>query len=326
LRQDLEYFLGIDTSCYTTSVALMDRERKLVWEKRIVLDVPLGQRGLAQSEGVFKHIANLPILFREIGELLPKKKIAGVAVSTRPRPLADSYLPVFRVGESQGRSLAAILGCPFVEVSHQEGHLMAGFWSAGVELSPPFLAVHLSGGTTDLLLVKEKEKEDFFFEIDVLGSSLDLHAGQLVDRIGVALGLPFPAGKDLEVLARQGVMGKEFLPSVIRGYNISLSGAETKALRLISSGAQKEDIALAIIQCLANSLEKIIRKAVEEYQIFHILLVGGVASNQYLRERLKKRLEHRAVGAKLYFAEPQFSSDNAVGTALLGIKALIKAD
>lgn len=316
----MDVVIGIDTSCYTTSVALVDRGENLLWEKRIILDVPLGKRGLAQSEGIFKHIENLPVLLSFLGTYLEKKRIVGVAASIRPRPIANSYLPVFKAGEGHGRSLASVLGSPFIGVSHQEGHLMAGLWSAGMELARPFLAVHISGGTTELLLVRDGKEKDRFFEIDILGASSDLHAGQLVDRIGVALGLPFPAGKFLEELALQGEAGKEVLPSSINNYNINLSGAETKALRLIYQGARSSDVALAVQQCIANSLEKIIRKAINEYKIPQVLLVGGVASNQYLRERLSKRLEHKAVGAKLYFAQPQFSSDNAIGTAILGLR------
>mgnify|MGYP005836821453 CR=1 FL=1 len=313
--------IGIDTSCYTTSLALVDKRKNLLWEKRIVLDVPLGQRGLAQSEGFFKHVSNMPLLFADLQKHLSGKQIKAVAASVRPRPVENSYLPVFRVGESQGRSLAAVLSVPFVEVSHQEGHLAVGLWSAGLQLPKPFLAIHISGGTTELLLVKEPERKDNFFQIDILGSSLDLHAGQLVDRVGVALGMSFPAGKDLEALANQGEAGKEVLPSAVRGYNLSFSGAETKALRLIEAGSKAADVALAVLQCLANSLEKIIRKAILQYQISQVLLVGGVAANQYLRQRLSKRLEHPGVGVKLHFAKPQFSSDNAVGTALLGLQA-----
>lgn len=313
--------IGIDTSCYTTSLALVDTKQNLVWEKRIVLDVPLGQRGLAQSEGFFKHVVNLPLLFTDLQRNLLGKKIKAVAASVRPRPVENSYLPVFRVGESQGRSLAAVLEVPFVEVSHQEGHLAAGLWSTGTQLPRPFLAIHISGGTTELLLVKESEQKENFFQIDILGSSLDLHAGQLVDRVGVFLGMSFPAGKELESLANQGEAGKETIPSAVRGYNLSFSGAETKALRLIGGGSKPADVALAVLQCLANSLEKIIRKAVLQYQISQVLLVGGVAANQYLRQRLSKRLEHPGVGIKLYFAKPQFSSDNAIGTALLGLQA-----
>lgn len=315
------YIIGIDTSCYTTSLALVDESKNLLWEKRIVLDVPLGQRGLAQSEGFFKHVINLPLLFKDLQKRLPGRQIKAVAASVRPRPLENSYLPVFRAGESQGQALAAVLGVPFVEVSHQEGHLAAGLWSAGVQLPEPFLAVHISGGTTELLLVKEPKKEKDFFQIDILGSSLDLHAGQLVDRVGVALGMSFPAGKELEALAKQGELGKEMLPAAVRGYSLSFSGAETRALRLIAGGSRGEDVALAVFQCLANSLEKILRKAILEYKIFQVLLVGGVAANQYLKERLRKRLEHPGVGAQLYFAKPQFSTDNAIGTALLALEA-----
>lgn len=310
----MKYILGIDTSCYTTSLALLDREKNLLWEKRMILNVPLGKRGLAQSEGVFQHVKNLPLLFSALKEDIGKKEIMAIAASTRPRPLVDSYMPVFKVGEGHGRAVAAILDVPFVSVSHQEGHLQAGIWSSGEKIEPPFLAVHISGGTTELLLTKKGEKN--LFETKILGTSTDLHAGQLVDRVGVALGLSFPAGKQMDLLASQGKASEMFLPSAVNNYNISFSGAETRALKFISQGKDKKEVALVVLKCIANSLEKVIRKAVEEQKIKTVLLVGGVAANSYLRQRLKQRLEHRAVGASLYFAQPEFSSDNAVGTAL----------
>lgn len=316
----MEVILGLDTSCYTTSLALVDTSGNLLWEKRIILDVPLGKRGLAQSEGVFQHGRNLPLLFSALKEILEGKKIIAIAASTKPRPYQESYMPVFTVGEGYGKALAVVLNVPFFAVSHQEGHLQAGLWSAQANLTTPFLAVHLSGGTTELLLV-EKGK-DSIYQLEILGGSLDLHAGQLIDRIGVALGLSFPAGKEFDLLSQKSQITDSPIPSSVSGYNINFSGAETKGLKLISQGTKKEDVALAVLKCVANSLEKIIRQAVEQYKISNVLLVGGVAANSYLRHRVSYRLEHPAVGAKLFFAKPEYSGDNAVGPALLALQFL----
>ena len=307
--------LGIDTSNYTTSVALMALEGRLLKQVRKRLKVDLGERGLRQSEALFQHVQQLPALITEVAENR-KDDLTKIIVSTKPRPQEGSYMPVFKAGFGHAKVLASVLNVPLIETSHQEGHLMAGLWSAKINLQE-FLAVHLSGGTSETLKVK---KDDNTFDIKELGSSSDLHAGQFVDRVGVALGLPFPAGPQLEELATKGKLGKVSISSSVQGYQMSFSGPASAAMRLIKAGEDSADIALAVQQCIANSLEKSLKKAIAEERCTDILIVGGVAANQYIRERLKKRLEHPAVGAKLYFADPKWSSDNAVGVAALGVE------
>ncbi|PWK11511.1 O-sialoglycoprotein endopeptidase [Tumebacillus permanentifrigoris] len=314
----MTYVLGIDTSNYTTSVCLVDAQGNIVREERRLLQVEEGERGLQQSAALFQHVQNLPTLIEKIGKL--PTGLAAVCVSTRPRRRDGSYMPVFTAGTGLGRSLAATFGVPLLETSHQEGHIAAGEGSTEVVPSEHFLAVHISGGTTDLLDVKRLADG---YEIEELGTSIDLHAGQFVDRIGVALGLTFPAGPQLEQLAQQSTDESVTLPSPVNGYNLSFAGPETAALRLIQAGTHPADVARAVERCIAKGLEKTLRKAVEELGIKHLLIVGGVAANAYIRERLKHRLEHRAVKAKLYFALPRYSTDNAFGVARLGLTQLL---
>lgn len=311
------YVLGIDTSNYTTSVCLIDEAGQIVKEERQLLLVEQGERGLQQSAALFQHVQNLPVLVERLGDLTGK--LRAVIASTRPRRLEGSYMPVFTTGSGLGRALAATHGVPFFETTHQEGHIAAGEGSAGVVPADHFLAVHLSGGTTDLLEVRRLADG---YDIAELGTSTDLHAGQFVDRVGVALGLPFPAGPHLEKLARESTDEEVTLPSPVDGYNLSLAGPETAAMRLIASGANPADVARAVERCIAKGLEKVLRKAVQERGVKSLLIVGGVAANLYIRERLVYRLEHRAVGAKLYFALPKYSTDNAFGVARLGLQLL----
>lgn len=306
-------FLGIDTSYYTCSVALVDEAGRLLEDQRRLLAVAEGARGVAPHEAVWAHLNALPRLAEPILRR-HGPAVAAVAASVKPRPVEGSYLPPFRVGEGFGRTLAAALGVPFYPTTHQEMHIQAGLWSAD---EPPggeqFLAVHLSGGTTELIRVTRRPGG---FDEELLGGTQDLHAGQFVDRVGVALGLPFPAGPHLERLAASGRPGRVTLPSAVRGYALSFSGPESAAQRLVGR-AEPADLALAVLQAVAKSLEKWLLHAMGETGLREILIVGGVAANQILRGRLRKRLEHPAVGARLAFAEPRFSTDNAVGTALL---------
>lgn len=310
--------LGIDTSCYTTAVAIVDPQGKLLFEDRRLLRVPEGEYGLQQSMAVFQHIGNLPELLLRAFEIVPPRELQAVAASIKPRPVPGSYMPVFTVSAHQGRILSAALGVPFWPTTHQEGHLRAGLWSTGFTPQRPFIAVHLSGGTSEVLLA---EPEKGRVKIKKVGGTTDLNAGQFIDRIGVLLGLPFPAGPHLEQLARGAGSGTEVtLPSAVRGYDFSFSGPASHAERLIQQGAPPAAVARAVERCIANTLEKVLRPLMEETGYRDILFVGGVAANLFLRERLCRRLEHRAVGGKLYFAEPQHSTDNAIGVALLGLE------
>lgn len=322
----LPMFLGIDTSCYTTSLAVVDEKANLLAEQRMILPVSLGEQGLRQSTALFYHLQNLPKVMQELFSCLKGQELRSIAVSARPLPHLASYLPVFTAGLTLAESLAAVLNIPLVRTSHQEGHLAAGVWSCEAELGEEFLALHLSGGTTELLLVQKKDEPHLRYQSRVLATTKDIHAGQLIDRLGVALGLPFPAGQSLEKLAaevenqakNQAENKQEIkIPSFVHNDEISFSGAETLAKRYLQEGVPAPLIARATESCVATTVEKIVRKAVEDTGMKKILFVGGVMANTYIRKRLRKRLEHPAVGAQLYFPKPQYNSDNAVGVSLI---------
>lgn len=323
-------FLGIDTSCYTTSLAVVDENGNLVEDKRIVLPVAQGQKGLQQSTALFYHLENLPLLLEQICKNVKGRELRAIAASQKPCPREDSYMPVFRAGFTLGQNLAAVLDIPLIKSTHQEGHLAAGLWSARADLAS-FLALHLSGGTTELLLVERKNNKPLRYEVQVIGRALDIPAGQLVDRVGVAMGLPFPAGPALEQVAAQqdekssGENKPEqlIIPSAVKGYDMSFSGAETQAKKYLSEKCFPQEIARAVEKCIATTLEKVTRKAVKETGIKDVLVVGGVASNNYIRRRLQRRLEHRAVGARLYFPEGCYSRDNAVGISVIARSGII---
>lgn len=307
-------YLGVDTSCYTTSLAAVDAAGSIRADVRQVLPVPLGEKGLAQSTALFQHIKNLPLLLRSLKETLEIDRDIwkGIAVSSQPRRLRDSYMPVFLAGWSWAQSLALMLGIPWVAVSHQEGHIMAGKHSSGLP-SESFLAIHLSGGTSEVLLVKEKLPT---FEVIPLGGTTDLPAGQFVDRVGVMLGLPFPCGRALEKLAQQAAGEKGvFIPSSVKDLHFSFSGPETCAQKLYNEGIDAALIARATERCIAATLEKVIRAAVQRVEVQDVLLVGGVTANSFIRQRLEYRLDSRKI--RLWFAAPGLATDNAVGVALL---------
>ncbi|GGK19068.1 O-sialoglycoprotein endopeptidase [Caldalkalibacillus thermarum] len=319
--------LGIDTSHYRTSVCLVDDGYKIVAEQNPILPVKEGKLGLQQSQAVFEHLKQWPALLNKLGlSQEDKRQIRAVGVSTAPRPVEDSYMPVFKAGEVLAETIAYFLSVPLFKTTHQEGHIAAGEFSVGTRLPSPFIAVHFSGGTSEILHCERTERG---YKIKRAGGTLDLHAGQFVDRVGVKLGLPFPSGPHLEKLAseweRTGANNRDFpvIPSYVKDGAFSFSGPATAALRLIEENRYEPgQIARAVEHTLFKTLEKALRHVITMFDCRHILIVGGVAANSYLRKKLKEKLEHRAVGAQLYFAPPKYSTDNAFGVACLTLQYL----
>ncbi|MBA4347933.1 MAG: O-sialoglycoprotein endopeptidase [Clostridiales bacterium] len=303
-------FLGVDTSNYTTSVSCVSNEG-IVFERRTMLSVPLGNRGLRQSDAVFQHVRNLPPLIEAILSSVDRNTIQAVAVSAKPTAAEESYMPVFLAGKLAAVSIASSFDIPIFETTHQAGHVRAALLGQEEQFSEGlFLAMHLSGGTTDLLLVRREN--GLLGDITRIGGCDDLHAGQFVDRVGVRLGLPFPSGVSLELLANAAQDRSIKLPANVRGLNCSFSGQESQCQRLIDSGADREAVAYAVYDCMARTFTKLLTNAFAETGVKKALLSGGVSGSLLLRTLLRERLEQ-----ELFYAQNGLSSDNAVGTALL---------
>lgn len=304
-----DWYLGVDTSCYTTSVAAVDAGGHILGQARRLLSVPMGQRGLRQSEALFQHIERLPELLVELGGELPPGLPTAIAASKTPRPQPDSYMPVFMAGYRMAAAFGTLARVPVYPVSHQEGHLRAAM--VGTALTTDrFLAVHLSGGTTELLQITRKSGG---YGVELLGGTNDLHAGQMVDRVGVAMGLPFPAGPALEELAKSGEPGQARIRAAVKGLEVSFSGPAAAAERLLQGGAAPADVALGVLDCLVESLALLLKQGMQSTGLQSALIFGGVAANGYIREQLPGS----APNVRIHFGEPRLSGDNAVGVALL---------
>lgn len=314
----MNYVLGIDTSCYTTSVAILDEDARIVADCRRILTVKPGKRGLQQSEMVFQHTRNLPELFAQAYHEIGKTEhFKAIGVSAFPRPLPNSYMPAFLVGEGYAKVLALSQNIPLYCISHQENHILAGIRSADGPLASRFLAVHLSGGTTEIVQVSRNIAVDDpkRMSIDILGGTLDIHAGQLVDRIGVLLGLQFPAGPQLESLAALAHGQTIHVPVTVRNSSVSFAGPETYVRKLVAAqGPEPADIAAGVLQCIARAVVTMIKQAHSHTGLTDVLLVGGVTANQFIRKYLTSQLEETGL-VKLYFPEPPYSPDNATGAA-----------
>lgn len=295
--------LGIDTSNYTTSVAVYDNGN--IEHSRKLLPVRENEVGLRQSDAVFLHTKQFVEVLQ--GIQMPQK-FDCIGVSDRPSSAKNSYMPCFLVGKTLAETIANVNGVSVKYFTHQQGHIAAGLFSANRLdlLEQDFLAIHLSGGTTELLLVK---KTDVAPDMVLIGGSSDLKAGQAVDRIGNMLGLDFPAGKQLEQLALQSSAKFNIKPSV-KGLTLSLSGVENKCKKMFDEGTSKEDVALYCLKYISVSISAIVKNAKEIYPNLPILFVGGVMSNSIIRDDLSFYKD-------AVFAKPEFSSDNACGAAVL---------
>ena len=303
--------LGLDTSNYTTSAALFDGREGC--SEGQLLEVRPGELGLRQSDALFQHVKRLPQLFGRLEGQGMLHNLQAVGASTRPRAVEGSYMPCFLAGASQGQSLAYALGVPFFAHSHQQGHLAAAAWSAGRLdlLDGSFLAWHLSGGTTELLRV---EPEGSTVRAEIVGGTSDISAGQLIDRTGVLLGLPFPAGRALDGLYSQADASMEYRVK-LNGLTFSLSGVENKVRELLEAGETPANIARFTLDTIINVVLRATQEGQRRWPGLPVLCSGGVSSNTQLRGALE-----RTCGA--LFAQPKYSTDNAMGTAILTWRAL----
>ena len=301
-------YLGIDTSNYTTSAALYNSQTGEMTQQKKLLPVREGQLGLRQSDAVFHHTAQLHTLFEELVRGVDTKQIAAVGVSSRPRPVSGSYMPCFTVGQNTAKILSAALKIPLCEFSHQEGHISAVLYSAKkTELfNRDFLAFHVSGGTTEAVLAKGLGSG---FELELVAQTLDLNAGQAIDRVGLMLGLKFPCGPQLEQLALKNTEKLSARPT-IKGCDCCLSGVENQCKKLISQGKSPDYVSAYCLEFIRKTLEKMTDALLEKHGELPLVYAGGVMSNSIIQNSFKEKYNAA-------FAEPVFSSDNAAGIAYL---------
>lgn len=298
----MSVFIGFDTSNYTTSAAAV-RDGEIIASVRKMLPVAEGGRGLRQSDALFSHTVNLP----EVTAILGEHEPAAVGCSSVPRNVPGSYMPCFLAGVAAAAAAANLLGVPLYKFSHQAGHIMAALFGCGrTELwrdRGEFLAFHVSGGTTEIMYVKNRT-------ITKLGGTLDISAGQAVDRIGVKLGLKFPCGPALEELAAGAELPNEPIHVSANGCDFNLSGLENKASKLLMRGESPASVALYTLEFIARTLVAVAESAAEHFPNLPLICAGGVMSNKLIAASLQKRFD-------ACFAPPELSCDNAAGIALL---------
>ncbi len=295
--------LGIDTSNYATSVALVDNNNhKILYNKKLFLPVEEGRIGLRQQQALFYHVKNLTDIFSD----LKLEGIGAVGVSVRPKDDISSYMPCFLAGKMSAYSIASALNVPVIETSHQTGHLTSALFDLNDErlYSQKILMLHVSGGTTDIVLGSAGQA------VQTLGSSLDLFAGQAVDRLGVKLGFPFPAGQYVSNMAEKSIDSIKNIKISIKDCNCNLSGLENQCDNLLKQGYTPEYVCKYCLTFIAKTLLKMIDNAQNLYGNLPVVLAGGVMSSTIIKEIFRDKMP------QANFVRPMLSRDNAVGVAV----------
>ena len=307
-------YIGIDTSNYTTSIGVCDECGDVIANIKKLLDVKEGERGLRQSDAVFAHVKNFPLLAQKFAEIIDDCDIQAIGVSTKPRDIEGSYMPCFLMGKSVANMLGATHNVPVYEFSHQAGHIMAALYSSGsaeILLKNDFVAFHVSGGTTEAVYVTPNDNS---FDVRIIAETSDISGGQAIDRAGVMMGLKFPCGKEIEQFANR-YNGK--LPKAkicVSNGKCNLSGLENIAKKLYDETNDVAYVSAYVLNFVGETLFKLTEDIRNEYPNIPILYAGGVMSNKYLQNKLSQFND-------TYFATPEFSADNAAGIALLTYKS-----
>ncbi|MBQ4112547.1 MAG: peptidase M22 [Clostridia bacterium] len=318
-------WVGFDTSNYTTSAAACtvgdDGQITVIANCKAPLPVAEGARGLRQSDAVFAHVKNLPTVIRDLRAVLEEGnyQVAAVGVSATPRDAVDSYMPCFLTGMIAAESFAAGSGTEVHRFSHQSGHIMAALYSSGALsegklLTDNFLAFHVSGGTTEAVVAHPREGG---FDVEIVGYGADLHAGQVIDRVGVMMGLDFPCGKALEELALRNTGALPQIKTSVKDGICHLSGLENQAADLWRRTGDPALVAAYTLTTIGKTLRRMTdqlqaKRAERGEKPLPVVYAGGVMSNKFIRPILTK-----GAGWRVYFSEPAYSADNAAGTAIL---------
>ena len=283
-----QLFIGVDTSNYTTSLAAADSDGKIIANIKRLLPVAEGERGLRQSDALFAHTKALPELIENLSETvsLPDRRIAAVGFSSAPRFAKGSYMPCFLAGHSAAASIACGAKAPLFSSSHQEGHIAAALYSASaLSLTErKFISFHVSGGTTDILLVSPDRER--IIRAERIGGTLDINAGQAIDRAGVMMGMSFPAGAHLEKAAL-GYFGK--IPKAkicVNGFDCNLSGLENKTRDMYERSGDVSETAAYVFEFVSLTLCALTENLRREYPDIPIVYAGGVMASVIIRNRL----------------------------------------
>ncbi|MBB6062725.1 N6-L-threonylcarbamoyladenine synthase [Thermosipho japonicus] len=307
--------LGIETSCDETSVAILSDGKILSNVVSSQIDIHKKFGGVVPEIAARHHLSNLPIVFKKAIDManISLDQIDLISVTYGP-----GLIGALLVGISFAKGLSLRLGKPLIGVNHIVGHVFANYITYP-HLKPPYIVLMVSGGHTEILLVKEDDK------IEVLGKTVDDAAGEAFDKVARILGLGYPGGPEIDKLSKNGDENKFNFPRPMldsKNYNFSFSGLKTAVLYTVqkfdNDNVPKEDIAASFQKAVVDILLKKTFKAAKNSNVNTIVLAGGVAANSYLRKKAQELSEKQNI--KVLIPPLEFCTDNAAMIAMAGYK------
>ena len=314
------YILAIETSCDDTAASVL-KDRK-------VLSNCIANQNLIHKAygGIVPELASrahqskiIPVVSQALNEAnIDKKELTAIAYTQGPG-LLGSLL----VGSSFAKSLSIALGLPLIPINHMQGHLLVHFIENKNMKVPvfPFLGVTLSGGHTQLILVKK------YFEMELIGTTLDDAIGEAFDKCGKQLGMDYPGGEQIDKLAQNGdSMRFDFPITKLKNYDVSYSGIKTAFMNFLKK--QKDstfitknlnDLCASLQYSLVQIILNKIQKAAQDYNIKQVVIGGGVAANSEIRIQLKNKA--KSEGWEVFLPPQNLTTDNA---AMIGIASYFK--
>lgn len=307
--------LGIESSCDETSVSVVKNGREVlsnVINTQISIHELYG--GVVPEIASRNHVENIsPVMKEALKEANIKMDDIDAVACTYGPGLVGALL----VGISYAKALSYAANKPLIGVNHIQGHIAANYITYK-DLKPPFLTLLISGGNTQLVLVKD------YTEFEILGKTKDDAVGEAFDKIARVIGLGYPGGPKMDKLAKEGIPNIE-LPKVhVEGLNFSFSGLKTAIINLHhkNPNINKADLATSFEKDVAEILLKNTKMAVKETNINKIALAGGVSANSYIRKAFKELEEKEKI--QVYYPELKLCTDNAAMIASAGYYNYLK--
>lgn len=309
--------LGIESSCDETSVAVVKNGREVlsnVINTQISIHELYG--GVVPEIASRNHVENIsPVMKEALKQAnVTLDDIDGIACTYGP-----GLVGALLVGVAYAKALSYASGKPLIATNHIEGHIAANYITYK-ELKPPFLTLLISGGNTQLVLVKD------YTRFEILGKTRDDAVGEAFDKVARVIGLGYPGGPKMDKLAKEGTPNIE-LPKVhVDGLDFSFSGLKTAVINLHHKmpDINKADLAASFEKNVAEILIENTKKAIKETGITKIALAGGVSANSYIREEFSKLQDEKNI--EVYYPELKLCTDNAAMIASAGYYNFIKGN
>ena len=314
------YILGIESSCDDTSAAILKNDKVL---SNVIAnqDIHKNYGGVVPELASRAHLSNI---IPTVESAIKEAKISLDQLSAISFTKGPGLMGSLIVGTEFSKALGISLKIPVIEVNHMQAHILVHFINNGsIKPSFPFLGVTISGGHTQFILVKN------YFEMEILGETLDDAIGEAFDKCGKKLGLGYPAGPLIDKIAEKGDEDKFKFPlPKVKGGNISYSGTKTAFINFLHKNKNKNiefinqninDICASIQKNLIDNLMNKVHLLSLENNLNTIVFGGGVSANSYLKKRLEKYSNDN--DSKIFIPEIQFSTDNA---AMIGIVGYLK--